>query len=448
MKQLKNSSAHENVSSGDADSAISVAHHRYPLTPQLVRRLFTYVPLDKSSRGCFASYLPSSALMALLGHASVSTESPVKRRNVERGLIEYLRDEIERIILTNTNQLADELVMIRLHSLLERMVKHFGCDPVNPCFMRFLRIAMKQFNYKTCLYLIENDYVKLSSLADTNLRPDMLFLLLFYCRNHSSLVHTSLPVDYYCKESLFTSSSTTATSCNVSSVNSPPVDGTSLLLLIQLLLPYADVNCYQASHMSSILDLLVDLSESEILDTGTCNTDRKTLAACADIAVNLIIDRKQLDIPHLMASSDGLCNPIQRAVDGHKFTLALKLIKTTCKQCVNINKLFTMPSCIIVSPSLVDLFQFVYLLGYTLPDTETFARTLHRDTLADPSHLLDSFIHWLHERRQHPLPLRALAWNILRKNEMIASTDLLKHYLLNLDLTHYMTGESFQLLFT
>ena len=159
------------------------------------------------------------------------------------------------------------------------------------------------------------------------------------------------------------------------------------------------------------------------------------------------METKNLNIPLLIASSDGQSNPIQRAVDGHKFTLALKLIKTTCQQCVNINKLLKMPSCLILSSSVVDLLQFIYLLGYTLPDTETVARTLHQDTLADPSDLLESFIKWLQERRQHPLPLRALAWNILRKNEMIASTDLLQHYLLNLDLTHYMTGESFQLLF-
>lgn len=423
---------------GEGEKFIA-SERSHQLTRQLVHRLFAHVPLDKGSKGCFASYLPSTALMALLGYRKNHDHqiTPVQGRNVERGLIEYLRDEIERIILANTSQLADELVLIRLHSLLERMVKHFGPDPVNPCFMRFLRISMKEFNYKTALYLIQSGYVKITSLADAQVRPDLLFLLLFYCRNHSSLLTSSsltFPVEF-----------NPQSNSTISSPNSPPIDGNSLLVLIQMLLPYSDINSYQSSHMASLLDLLVDLCESEVLDASSSNTDRRTLSVCAEITLDLIIKGSRLDIPLLIHSSNGRCNPIQRAVDSQKFTLALNLVKTTTSQC-DINKLIHFPSLFIFTESAYHLLEFLYLSGFNFPPTSDLAVSLQDQVLADPNGLVKQFVTWLGERRRHPLALRALAWNVVKKHDIVSSQELLSHYVLSLDLAQYMTGESFQLL--
>ena len=438
MKQLQRRNSDDRTFEQDTLRKNFTSERETRLTPQLVQRLFAHVPLDKQTKACFASYLPASALMALLGHRKNEQITSVQPRNVERGLIEYLRDEIERIILANTSQLADELVLIRLHSLLERMVKHFGPDPVNPCFMRFLRISMKKFNYKTALYLIQSGYVKMTSLSDAQVRPDLLFLLLFYCRNHSSLLTSSslsFPVEFHPESN----------QSSISSANSPAIEGNSLLVLIQMLLPYSDVNTYQSSHMASLLDLLVDLCESEVLDISSSNTDRRTLSVCAEITLDLIIKRSLLNIPLLIHSSNGRCNPIQRAIDSQKFTLALKLIRTTTSQC-DINKVIHFPSLFIFTESALELMKLLYLSGLKMPSTVELADTLKEQVLADPNGLVNRFIEWLQERRRHPLALRALSWNVIREHEIISSQELLSHYVLSVDLAQYMTGESFQLL--
>ena len=305
-----------------------------------------------------------------------------ERQSLNCKLIEFLRDEI---ILLIESPAETDVSLIRLYNLLRRMQYHFGPDPKNPCFIRFLRISLKNLNYRVSLHLISNGYIRLDSLiVDTSIVPDYLFLLFFYAKNAKTF---------------------SAKGHHVRSL-----DSASLMRVVNQLLPVSNMGAYYEFYGLSLVDLLVECTESEVL-IRDCQKSCAHLAICAEITLDTILSQPQFDLKKVVHQCHGKKNPIQRAIDDHKFLLANKLFQKVRN--MNSNSIISICNIAIFTDATAALLKSLYSAGFKF---EEGFRESFKDQIIHGSDELAQFCEWLKCAQCRVSPLRVQAWNALKNH--------------------------------
>ena len=343
----------------------------------------------------------------------------ITSKRLDCNLIEYLRDEIVRIITINDSKESDsrhhehfvnhvssystsytssssslhEPLFIRLINLLDRMRYHFGPDPINPCFKRFFRIAIKSCSYRVALYLIQN-YINIDSLVNhfNYSTPDYLFLLFFYAKHSPS---------------------------SGNSFKSRGEFG-SFLNLVKLLIPISNVNGFYSCYNMSLIELIINCMDCDEVKNHTKIgvaseiTFYYMLTYCSNVFdVNMTVTRAQYNFcPNII-----ICNPLQVALNEGKFRAATKLIQANCNVIsIDLNDvLFTGSSTNFIC------YKHLYYAGYKFPMENVFRQTYGDLYEGDPT--FELFCAWLKERQKKIPCLSVLTWNAIKRFE--PRTDLL-----------------------
>jgi hypothetical protein len=238
-------------------------------------------------------------------------------------------------------------------------------------------------NYKACLLLMSKGYVQLDSLiVDTNDVPDYLFLLFFYARN-----------------------------CSQKEPTTRQLDSANLINIVQRLMPMTHVNAYYEFYGSSLVDLLVDCIASEVLTSG-CLKSSSGLSVCAEITLDMVMSHPDFDLKSVIRSCPPGKNPIQRAIDDHKFLVANKLLQEV-RRSMNLNAIIKTDSIAIFTESTSTLFKTMYLSGFKFD--AGFAESLKEQILLCSDEMTE-FLTWLKCMQSRVSPLSLQAWNCLKNH--------------------------------
>ena len=319
------------------------------------------------------------------GDGSIRKIVKRERQSLDCKLIEFLRDEITLLIESPCDC---PVSLIRLHNLLDRMRYHFGPDPQNPCFVRFLRISLKSLNFRVCLLLMRKHYVRLDSLiVDCNVVPDYLFLLFFYAMNRVPDV-----------------------------TGFARFDSSDFMSLVQLLLPVTNVNAYYPSYGMTLADLLVDCIASDVGPHAGGKKPCSQMSVCAEVTLDMLLAQPEFDIRKVINCIRRHANErhaIQRAIDGHKFRVASKLLSKT--RGINVNSLIDVTRVVVFTESASALFKSLYFAGFKF-ESGFCESLLQQQLMNGEEDVARDFCLWLKRMQTRVTPLKVQAWNSLKSH--------------------------------
>ena len=275
----------------------------------------------------------------------------------------FLNEEINRIIVETTDEShLNAVTTIRLVQLLTQMKVHFGPDPKNSCFRRYLRTSLKHLNHRIAIFLIKEKYVLADDLRD--LSPDYLFLLFDYALDMKSTFSTE-PTDF--------------------------------LKLVKFFETCSTINSYYDPYRKSTLHLIINCLDSEV-----CK-NRTLLGDSAKLAFEYLTSLEHF--------SPNLCNIVisnsvlQAALDETKFAAAFVLIeKGIVVNCIIFDNILFTRKC-------RRTLQLLYESGVQFPPAKTLQQMW---SLFEGDSCFEVFIKWLEKRQRGVQPLTCLAWRQLQ----------------------------------
>lgn len=278
--------------------------------------------------------------------------------------LNYLNDEVLRLIVESREDgHFNHVTAVRFAQLLTQVKVHFGPDPENPCFRRYLRQCLKYLNHKVALMLINEGYVTCDHLIDY--QPDFLFLLFYYVLENRQQFTT---------------------------------DPGEFLELVKKLEKCSSINCYVISHWKSTLELIINCVDSDIAKSKTL------LGTSALLAFDYVTKLEHFDA-NLNGQQEAR-SPLQVALDETKYQLANVLIrKGACANHIRLDDVIFTRSC-------RKTLQLLYEAGCPFPSAKELR---NHWALFEDDPYLDVFLRWLTKQQRGVLPLTCLAWRQLRR---------------------------------